>query len=159
MKRPLLVSACLMGEKCRYDGKHSKNDILNKVNNCISVCPEILGDLSTPRLPAELQGNSNSILLGNNRILDINKVDVTNDFVNGSKRSLRIAKKNNVKTAILKTNSPTCGFRYVYDGSFSNTLKEGNGLFAQLCINNGINVISSDDKNSIIEVINSNKDK
>lgn len=145
-----------MGEKCRYDGGDSKLDILNS-QYCIPICPEEQGDLPTPRPPAELQGNAHSIINGVNKVININGEDVTSQFINGALKSLKIAKEYNIEVAVLKSNSPTCGCGKVYDGSFSQTLINGNGIFAQLCIDNKIDVISSYDESQILDIINFTK--
>ena len=102
MDKNILISACLLGKECRNDGKHSKIDSLkNSKLNWIPVCPEEIGELGTPRPPAELQKNGTVIT-------EFGK-DVTEKFVNGANKSLNIAIKNNCKTAILKSKSPSCG--------------------------------------------------
>jgi uncharacterized protein YbbK (DUF523 family) len=157
MQRPLLVSACLIGKKCRFDGGSSKLEVLENCQHYIPVCPEEQGDLSTPRPPAELQGSATSVLRNENKVINVKGEDVTEQFIQGALKSLNIAQENNVNVAILKSNSPTCGYGKIYDGSFSKTLINGNGIFAQLCINNKIDVISSDDKLQIMDVVKSEK--
>jgi uncharacterized protein YbbK (DUF523 family) len=128
----ILVSACLLGEKCRYDGRCS--DVTNvsefiKAHDVIGVCPEVAGGLPTPRLPAEIVGKY---------VLRNNGDDVTSEFINGAEISLKIAQSQDVDMAILKSKSPSCGIDTVYDGSFSKTLKAGNGIFAQKLLDIGI---------------------
>jgi len=131
----ILVSACLAGCNCRYDGKsHCKDYIVELVKNgkAIVVCPEQLGGLDTPRDPSEIVGDS---------VLTCNKVNVTANFELGANRTLNLALENNVKVAILKAKSPSCGSDIIYDGTFSGTLVDGYGVAAKLLIDNGIRVM------------------
>ncbi len=144
--KKILISSCLLGKKCRYDGGHNKlENLLNKNVEWISVCPEELGELGTPRPPAEKQLDG--------RIKTISGEDVTNEFNLGSHKSLKIGMENNCSLAILKSKSPSCGKGEIYDGSFSNKLIEDDGVFTQLCQKNNIKVISSDDEKKISELI------
>lgn len=135
-KKNVAVSACLLGEPCRYDGK-SKPDkrviSLKEKFNLISICPEVLGGLDTPRPPSEIQGNKVVNCLG---------ADVTSSYASGAEKALEIAKKNGCKTAILKSKSPSCGIGEIYDGTFSKSLTSGMGVTASLFLKNGIDVIS-----------------
>lgn len=131
----ILVSACLLGINCRYDGTGKlieKLDILKEKHNLIPICPEIYGGLETPRLPAEKIGN---------KIIAKDGRDVTNNYKRGAKEALKLARFYNCKLAILKERSPSCGHGKIYDGTFSNTLIDGDGVAAKLLIENGINVI------------------
>ena len=120
----IIVSSCLLGNNCKYNGKNNYNpkliDFLKQME-IIEVCPEQMGGLSTPRLPSEIKGD-----------IVINKegIDVTPFFQKGACKTLEIAKNNSCKVAILKSNSPSCGFGSVYDGTFSSKLKSGNGVTA-----------------------------
>ncbi len=108
----ILVSACLLGDNCKYDGSSNKNDELIKLlkdYEIIKVCPECLGGLSIPRIPAEIK---------NDRIINKEGIDVTNEYLLGAKKTLEIARRNNIKVAILKKNSPSCGSNKIYDGTF-----------------------------------------
>lgn len=139
----LLVSACLLGEPCRYDGKSSKDEATIeylKDKEYIEVCPEVLGGLDTPRDPAEKK-----IIDGEVRIVNCTGVDVTKEFLKGAEEALKIAKENKCTKAILKAKSPSCGCGKIYDGSFSGKLIEGNGVTAELLMNNGILVESADE--------------
>lgn len=132
----ILVSACLVGMKCRYDGKDQLSEkLLDLVlkGEAIPVCPETMGGLSIPRDPAEITGN---IVMSNKG------VDVTSEFTIGAKKTLDLAIANKVRKAILKSKSPSCGVGMIYDGSFTRTLIKGNGVTAELLINNGIEVIN-----------------
>ena len=131
-----IVSACLIGVACRYDGKSFPSDYaieLAKKGLAIPVCPEQLGGLPTPR-------NSAEIVEG--RVKDKNGKDYTQAFELGAKEALKIAELMNVDEAILKSNSPSCGCGRIYDGTFSGKLKEGNGIFTQLLLDKGIKVRS-----------------
>ena len=135
MKKKVLVSACLLGERCRYDGE-SKPDqrVIEILSNyiCIPVCPEVMGGLPIPRKPSEIQGD---------RVVMIDGTDVTEQYCKGAELSLCEAQKNGCAVAVLKARSPSCGKGFVYDGTYTKTLVKGNGICAQLLIDNGIDVI------------------
>lgn len=135
----LLVSACLLGIPCRYDGVEKEYDgirELMKHHVLIPVCPEQLGGLATPRLPAERVGN---------QVVNREGEDVTADFLKGAELALRLAKLYDCKYAILKQRSPSCGSGQIYDGSFSGRLTEGDGMTAELLKKHGIQVIGEND--------------
>ncbi|PID28395.1 MAG: hypothetical protein CSB55_05350 [Candidatus Cloacimonadota bacterium] len=135
----ILVSACLSGFCCTYNGKsHLKQKILDLARNgkAIPVCPEQLGGLPTPRSPVEIL---------NGRFLTKDGKDVTDNFRKGAEEVLRFAKNIGADCAVLKSNSPSCGFGKIYDGTFSGTKTDGNGIAAQMLFDNGIKIISSDD--------------
>lgn len=131
----IIVSACLLGTACRYDGKSKVNtqvtDLLQK-HTLIPVCAEIFGGLSTPRPPAEIVGN---------RVINSEGRDVTENYVRGANEVLRLARLYDAKIAILKERSPSCGSGRVYDGSFTGTLTDGDGICARLLKENGITVL------------------
>ena len=134
----ILVSACLLGVACRYDGKSkgvSKIENLLKNHTLIPICPEQLGGLPTPRFPSEKL---------NEKVINNKGIDVTLEYRKGAEEALKIAKLFNCKIAILKAKSPSCGFGKIYDGSFSKTLTDGNGVTAQLLLENGIEVFTED---------------
>ena len=140
----IAVSSCIAGIKCRYNGKDSYNPPLIESikGNYIVICPEILAGLSSPRTPCEIIGGSGEdVLKGIARIIDKNGVDITEPMIQGAKQALQICLENNIAKAYLQSKSPTCGCGKIYDGSFSNTLKPGNGIFASLLIQHGIEVI------------------
>lgn len=135
----ILVSACLLGLCTRYDGQgkgHPGVLALANQHTLIPVCPEQLGGLPTPRPPAELQAND--------RVINTLGQDVTEAFTKGAKLALDIAHLTGCGAAILKARSPSCGLGQVYDGSFSGTLKEGNGLFAALCLGSSLPVYTEE---------------
>ncbi len=132
----IMVSACLLGDNVKYDGTNNRNqDLINflKKYEIIKVCPECLGGLSIPRVPAEIK---------NNKVINKDNNDVTNEFILGAMKTLEIAKKNNIKIAILKESSPSCGSNTIYDGTFTHTKIKGNGIMATLLKENGIIVLN-----------------
>lgn len=137
-KQPLLISACLLGVACRYDGQSKplpseKIDALREKYLLIPVCPEQLGGLPTPRLPCELSDG---------RAIRSDGADLTDAYTKGADETLRLAKTLGAKSALLKAKSPSCGSGRIYDGSFSGTLIDGDGVTAALLKANGINVFS-----------------
>lgn len=128
MQKPkYLVSACLIGKRCRYDGKDQARDFLVKsyeTGEIIAVCPEELGGLPTPRPPAEIIQN---------QVLTNQNMDVTSMYQEGAKNALEIALNYpSLEKVYLKSKSPMCGCGKIYDGSFSGKLKEGDGVFTTL---------------------------
>ncbi|MBU4512081.1 DUF523 domain-containing protein [Patescibacteria group bacterium] len=144
-----LISACLLGIKCRYDGKYKpcpKAIALFKKGILIPVCPEQLGGLPTPRVPAEIQGgNGEKVIQGVSKLLNKNGHDVTSNFLKGANEALKIAKITNTKEFIGKSKSPSCGLGRTYNGSFTGTLVQGDGVTVALFKKNGISVISEND--------------
>lgn len=135
----IIVSACLAGIRCRYDGKDNANEKvmdLVKKGNAIPVCPEQLGGLPTPRIPAEIIDD---------QVLNKKGINVTKNFVKGAQETLRLAKLANCTEAILKQGSPSCGYGKVYDGSHTGRVIEGMGLTAQILSQNGIHVLTEED--------------
>lgn len=145
----ILISACLLGVNCKYDGKNNLREKLLehfKGSNIIPVCPEQLGGLTTPRLPAEIVGgDGEDVLAGRAKVIRVDGVDVTDEFIKGAKETLNILKSLGAEKAILKSRSPSCGLRRIYDGSFSGTLVQGNGVTTALLKQNGIEVYSDED--------------
>jgi uncharacterized protein YbbK (DUF523 family) len=132
-----IVSACLIGIKCRYDGKAATNRkclALFKKGKLFPVCPEQWGGLPTPRERAEIQKDG--------RILSKSGKDLTENFYRGAREVLRIAKLLGVKTAILKSKSPSCGSGQIYDGSFSERLIKGDGILTKILKKNKIKIIT-----------------
>lgn len=144
-----LVSACLCGVNCKYNGKNNLNLYfmgLLQEGKVVPVCPEQLGGLPTPRKPAEISGGSGQdVLDGNNRVITRDGLDVTENYIRGAYETLKIAQLADVDTAILKSRSPSCGSGYIYDGSFSNKTRKADGVTAALLRENGIRVINEDD--------------
>ena len=135
-----LVSACLIGINCRYDGKSNLNKKclkLFKKGKLIPVCPEQLGGLPTPRKPAEIQRSG--------KVLTKNRKDVTKNFIKGAKETLKVTKALKIKTAVFKSKSPSCGSGLIKDGSFSGKLRKGDGITTALLKKNKIRVIAERD--------------
>ncbi len=134
----IIVSGCLAGLNCAYDGKSRKCVKvveLVKKGMAIPVCPEQLGGLSTPRVPAERIGN---------RVIDKELVDVTEQFHKGAIEVLNLIKLTGCKKVILKSKSPSCGCGEIYDGTFTGKLVKGNGVLVDLLLVNGIKVETED---------------
>ena len=132
--KKILVSACLYGNVCRYKGDSCFNEkvsALGQDNVLIPVCPECFGGLTIPRLPSEIKGG---------RVYAKDGEDVTDAFVSGAEQTLYIAKETNAPCAVLKENSPSCGFGKIYDGTFSGNKIDGNGITAQLLFDNEIQI-------------------
>ena len=130
----ILVSACLAGIPCRYDGRSNLVPEIRQLveeGKAVTVCPEVLGGLPTPRIPSERRGD---------KVINRAGDDVTEEFLSGAEKALEIAREHDCKTAVLKARSPSCGCGCIYSGSFNGTLVQGNGVAAQLFLNYGIRV-------------------
>lgn len=142
----ILISACLLGVNCRYDGGNSRDD--NAIRNhqseeLIPVCPEEAGGLPTPRPAVEIVGgDGNDVLDGKAKVLTAEGEDKTEEFLKGAKHALELAQSQGATSVILKARSPSCGCGNIYDGTFSGTLTPGNGVTTALLKRNGIEVIS-----------------
>ena len=134
----MLISACLLGRACRYDGKDKNKIDLSRLegHSLIPVCPEVDGGLGIPRPPAERVSSY---------IINKEGKDVTAEYTKGAEIALRTAIENNCKIAILKAKSPSCGKGKIYDGTFTKTLIDGNGVTAELLQKNGITVYTEDE--------------
>ena len=138
MKEKLLVSACLLGENCKYSGGNNYTpavEALREKFDVIPVCPEQLGGLPTPRTPSERAGA---------RVLARGGADVTEAFRRGAEKTLEIARAGGAVRAVFQARSPSCGSERVYDGTFSGTLVPGRGVTVELLEKNGIRVYSVD---------------
>lgn len=134
----IAVSACLLGEKCRYDGKSNQNErviALGKKALLVPVCPEVAGGLPTPRPCAEIKDG---------RVVTQDGSDVTQQFEAGAMACLGCAKAQGCRAAVLKARSPSCGAGEIYDGSFSHSVIKGNGVFAGLLEKAGIRVFTEE---------------
>lgn len=141
------VSKCLLGINCTYSGSHNLVNglkVLYEQGIVVGVCPEVLGGLSTPRDPAEIQSGVPLY------IETCQHQDVTKKYVEGAYKALDIFIENNVEVAILKFRSPSCGNQGVYDGTFAHRLIDGQGVFAKLCEEHGIKVFN---ENQITEFL------
>ena len=135
----VIVSACLFGISCRYDGKSvTDGKVIEKISTVchpVPFCPEVYGGLTTPRDPAEII---------NGRVVSSKGRDVTDEYEKGAGACLQMAKMMNCRYALLKSRSPSCGKGVIYDGTFSGALTEGDGVTARLLMENGIKVFDSD---------------
>ena len=139
MKTKIIVSACLLGENCKYNGGNNKCDdviALAEKFEIIPVCPECFGGLPIPRVPSEIKDG---------RVYSKNGEDLTDKFLEGAQQALYIAKECNAPCAVLKENSPSCGFGKIYDGSFTKTKIDANGITAQLLYDNDIQIFTENE--------------
>ncbi len=142
--KKLIISACLLGEPCRYDGKSKPCESIEPLKDkyeLIPVCPECMGGLSTPRAACEIVGA---------RVLTEQGKDCTAEYAAGAKMVLRLCLANDCTAAVLKARSPSCGNGEIYDGSFTKALTVGNGITAELLLKNGISVFN---ENQIDELL------
>lgn len=143
-----VISACLAGCKCRYDGDDNLIDRFQEMverGEAVFVCPEQLGGLSTPRPPAQIVGGTGEdVLDGNARVLTDAGVDVTEQFVKGAQEALKMAQLVHATEAILKERSPSCGSSMIYDGTFTKGKRPGHGVTAALLERHGIRVYSEE---------------
>lgn len=148
--KKIMVSACLLGKNCKYNGKNNLDKNVEKFleGRCfIEVCPEEISGLTTPRVPSEIETgfDGEDVLKEKSKVFSKIGTDMTADFLKGARKTLDIALKNKVEIAILKESSPSCGSKMIYDGSFSNKKKVGRGVTSALLEENGIKVISEED--------------
>ncbi len=145
MKPYLLISACLMGVPCRYDGKskpHPIAKLLEEKYRLIPICPEVEGGLPTPRTPCEILQN---------RVVSMSGEDRTKEYRLGANKALVLTKKYGITAALLKAKSPSCGNQLIYDGSFSGRLIDGMGITARLLSDHGILVYNETQANLLID--------
>ena len=146
----ILVSACLVGDNCKYDGKNNLNkDVLSLTEyfDLILICPETFGGLKTPRLPSERNGK---------KVINQKGKDVTQNYIDGAYLSLAIAKENHVRYAVMKEKSPSCGVHQIYDGSFSHKAIDGMGITSEILKANEIEVFSENEIPLLLEKIKRN---
>jgi uncharacterized protein YbbK (DUF523 family) len=138
-ERPaLLVSACLLGVRCNHESGHSRRaavEALAATHRLIPVCPEVCGGLSTPRPAAEIVGD---------RVVNVDGDDVTEAYARGARAAVELAHAVGAPRAVLKARSPSCGSAHVYDGTFSRTLRAGEGVTAAALRAAGIDVVSEE---------------
>lgn len=143
-KKKILVSACLLGVPCRYDGKSKPNEkviALGEKYELVPVCPEVDGGLPTPRIPSERVGN---------RVLMKDGTDVSENYRRGAVIAREICMSNSVELAVMKARSPSCGKGEIYDGSFSGRLVPGNGVAAEMLEVAGVKVFTEEEIDSIL---------
>ncbi len=148
MSKPkLLISRCLCGENTKYNGGNNLIQQLDVIINnfeLIYICPEVMGGLTTPRNPSEIKGQ---------KVLSSTGKDVTMEFISGAQQALLLAQQHQVKYALLKESSPSCGVHKVYDGTFSGRKIEGSGMTTQLLKKNGILVFSENEIEELLKSI------
>lgn len=135
----IMVSACLAGENCKYNGGNNRNEkvaVLLTGNEIIAICPEVMGGLPTPRLPSEIQ---------NGVVVNKAGVSVDREYRLGAQRCLEIAERERPERIILQSRSPSCGVKQRYDGSFSGRLISAPGVTAQLLLEHGFSVVDVED--------------
>lgn len=141
------VSSCLAGCKCTFRGNDHLIEVVKELvdnNEAIMICPEVLGGMSIPRLPCEIKDG---------RVIDIDGKNKTQEYQLGAKKSLETLKKYNIDVVLLKALSPSCGKDRIYDGTFSHTIIEGNGITCQLLQDNGIIVFNEDKIDEFLKYI------
>ena len=141
----ILISACLVGDKTKYDGRSNYNPLIKdllELYELVPFCPEVEGGLKTPRDPSEIKGD---------KVISNKGRDVTRFFNEGAERALNICKYLDIKLAILKEGSPSCGSNEIYDGTFSNRIIKGEGITAALLRKNGIKVINESEIESLLK--------
>lgn len=134
-----LISACLCGERCRYDGTDftiSRFKRLVKTGSALAVCPEVLAGLPVPRVACEIL---------NGRVFNKDGLDNTETFMRGAHLTLELAQKHNIRSVIFKERSPSCGSSTIFDGSFSGRLVSGQGISTALLRQHGIAVLSEEE--------------
>ena len=139
MTSMILISACLAGINCKYNGGNNMVSEIQKMyqeGKCTAVCPEQLGGLATPRPSAEIQGD---------KVINTEGRDVTREYETGALEALKQALQAGCQEAVLKAYSPSCGCGEIYDGTFTHTKVKGNGIFADLCSKNGIHCITDEE--------------
>jgi uncharacterized protein YbbK (DUF523 family) len=135
----LLVSSCLLGVSCNHEAGHSRRaavEALAASHRLVPICPEVCGGLSTPRPAAERRGE---------RVVNADGGDVTDAYARGAHAAVELAHAVGARRAVLKARSPSCGSAQVYDGSFSRTLRPGEGVTAAALRAAGIEVVSEED--------------
>lgn len=145
----ILVSACLLGQKVKYDGGANPQELLMEAEDkgrFVPVCAECAGGLPVPRNPVEIhQGTGKDVLQGRSAVCEASGNAHTVEFIHGAEAVLETAKKHHANVAILKESSPSCGVHTIYDGTFSHTKLEGQGVCAALLKQNGIRLYSEKD--------------
>lgn len=139
----IVISACLVGENCTYRGDSNETNWVKDLyykEECLLVCPEVMGDLPTPRMPAEI------VSFDPLKVETLDKQDVTQAFLFGAKNAWDKIKDYKIDAAILKSNSPSCGYQFVYDGYFSHQLVNHSGIFASLLEKQSIPIFTEKDE-------------
>lgn len=135
----IMVSACLAGENCKYNGGNNRNEKIIELisqNEAVLVCPEVLGGLPTPRIPAEIVDGT---------VINKDGISVDKEYRRGAEQTLKIAEREKPDIIILQSRSPSCGVNQRYDGTFTGTRIDAPGITAELLIKNGFQVIDIED--------------
>ena len=142
MKKKLLISSCLIGENVKYNGKNNLIDLtqLREKYELIPFCPEVAGGLPTPRPPSEIISTTPL------KLINSKGEDVTDNFIKGAKKTVDLVKKEGIKKALLKANSPSCSSTFVYDGTFSGKLIKGKGVTTLFLEEIGVEVFDENSK-------------
>ena len=144
----ILISGCLCGVKCRYDGKSQPSReacAMVERGEALPFCPEVLGGMVRPHAPAEIVGGTaRDVLEGKARVMTQDGQDVTREFIRGAERAYALCLRHGVQQVYLKTKSPSCGAEAVYDGTFSRRLVPGRGIAAEYLAQRGIQVLPMD---------------
>jgi len=146
----ILISRCFLGENVRYNSeiiplKHKLLTLWQQQNRFVAICPEVFGGLSVPREPAEQQSNE--------RIVTILGEDVSEQFHLGAKQALTLCQQHNIRFALLKESSPSCGSTFIYDGSFSNKKIAGQGVTSKILRQEGITVFSENNLEELVTLL------
>lgn len=154
----VLVSACLLGQPVRYDGRASGHpDILQRWQHegrVVPLCPEVAGGLPTPRPPAEIPGGQGgAVLAGQVPVVTVAGEDVTAAFVQGAHLALALVQRHGIRIAVLKSGSPSCGNQWTYDGTFSATKVAGEGVTTALLRRAGVQVFSELELDAAVQAL------
>lgn len=148
-KKKLLISSCLCGENVKYNGGNNLIDRLEELQEkfeFVQVCPEVLGGLDTPRVPSEIQSFEPL------KIVNKDGLETTKNFINGAKQTLDIVINNQIKYALMKSNSPSCGNKKVYDGNFDGTLIDNSGVTVTLLLKNSVEVFNEKEIDELLKL-------
>jgi uncharacterized protein YbbK (DUF523 family) len=151
MHDKILISRCFLGDNVRYNSEviqfnHALLTLWQKENRFIAICPEVAGGLPVPRDPAEQEPHSNNVIT-------ISGTNVTKEFNLGANKALTLCQQHNIRFAILKESSPSCGSALIYDGSFSNKKIAGQGVTTKLLTQAGIKVFSEDNLQQLVSLL------
>ena len=139
------VSACLVGKNTKYNGKNNYNEAVMKYlldKEYVTICPEVIGGLPTPRVPSERKDN---------KVINKMGEDVTINFFDGAQKEIEKLLKENINIIIVKEKSPSCGYKQIYDGTFTKTLTEGNGVFVDFALQNGFIIYTEKDIEKMVD--------
>ena len=157
MSKTILISACLVGTKCSYDGESRLEPEVKKISKeikFIAVCPEILGNMGCPRSRHEIIATTGEeVLCSCGTVVSSEGEDHSRGFIEGAKQTLLKVEENDIKVAIMKARSPSCGKGAIYSGNFDGKLKKGNGVTAALLLCNGVQVFTEEEIDAVKKAI------